>query len=176
MALHVIHGGDLSYDWVPIEEISDWVPKAMVASEDQLFWEHDGFDVAAIKKALDDRERGRRVRGASTISQQLVKNLFLWPGQNWFRKGLEVVYTLWLELVLPKQRIIELYVNIAEFGEGIYGAEAASQHFFKKPAKRITASQAALMAVVLPNPKRMKIDRPGPYMRGRQQWVLRQML
>lgn len=176
MVLHVMDGGDLNYDWVPIEEISTWVPKAMVASEDQLFWEHDGFDVKAIKKALDDRERGRRVRGASTISQQVVKNLFLWPGQSWFRKGLEAGYTVWLELVLPKERIIELYVNIAEFGDGVYGAEAASQQYFKKPAKRITASQAALMAVVLPNPKRMKISSPGPYVRGRQQWVLRQML
>lgn len=176
MVLHVMDGGELNYDWVPMEEISSWVPKAMVASEDQLFWEHDGFDVKAIKKALDDRERGRRVRGASTISQQVVKNLFLWPGQSWFRKGLEAGYTVWLELVIPKDRIIELYVNIAEFGEDVYGAEAASQRYFKKPAKRITASQAALMAVVLPNPKRMKISSPGPYVRGRQQWVLRQML
>jgi monofunctional biosynthetic peptidoglycan transglycosylase len=115
------------------------------------------------------------VRGASTISQQVVKNLFLWPGQSWFRKGLEAGYTLWLELVLPKERILEIYVNIAEFGYGVYGAEAAAQRYFDKPASKLTRSESALMAVVLPNPKKMKLDRPGPYMRGRQAWVLRQM-
>jgi monofunctional biosynthetic peptidoglycan transglycosylase len=163
------------YDWESSENISKWVGRAMVASEDQKFYDHFGFDVEAVQKALKDRERGRRVRGASTISQQVVKNLFLWPGQSWIRKGLEAGYTLWLELVLPKERILEIYVNIAEFGYGVYGAEAAAQRYFDKPASKLTRSESALMAVVLPNPKKMKIDRPGPYMRGRQAWVLRQM-
>jgi monofunctional biosynthetic peptidoglycan transglycosylase len=163
------------YDWESSENISKWVGRAMVASEDQKFWDHYGFDIEAVQKALKDRERGRRVRGASTISQQVVKNLFLWPGQSWIRKGLEAGYTLWLELVLPKERILEIYINIAEFGYGVYGAEAAAQRYFDKPASKLTRSEAALMAVVLPNPKKMKLDRPGPYMRGRQGWVLRQM-
>ncbi len=163
------------YDWESSETISKWVGRAMVASEDQKFWDHHGFDIEAVQKALKDRERGRRVRGASTISQQVVKNLFLWPGQSWIRKGLEAGYTLWMELVLPKERILEIYINIAEFGYGVYGAEAAAQRYFDKPASKLTRSEAALMAVVLPNPKKMKLDRPGPYMRGRQGWVLRQM-
>lgn len=171
----VVHQEFYRYDWESSENISKWVGRAMVASEDQKFWDHFGFDVEAVQKALKDRERGRRVRGASTISQQVVKNLFLWPGQSWFRKGLEAGYTLWLELVLPKERILEIYINIAEFGYGVYGAEAAAQRYFDKPAGKLTRSEAALMAVVLPNPKRMKLDRPGPYMRGRQAWVLRQM-
>lgn len=163
------------YDWESSENISKWVGRAMVASEDQKFWDHYGFDIEAVQKALKDRERGRRVRGASTISQQVVKNLFLWPGQSWIRKGLEAGYTLWMELVLPKERILEIYINIAEFGYGVYGAEAVAQRYFDKPASKLTRSEAALMAVVLPNPKKMKLDRPGPYMRGRQAWVLRQM-
>lgn len=163
------------YDWESSENMSKWVGKAMVASEDQKFYDHFGFDIEAVQKALKDRERGRRVRGASTISQQVVKNLFLWPGQSWIRKGLEASYTLWLELVLPKERILEIYVNIAEFGYGVYGAEAAAQRYFDKPASKLTRSESALMAVVLPNPKKMKLERPGPYMRGRQAWVLRQM-
>jgi monofunctional biosynthetic peptidoglycan transglycosylase len=171
----VVHQEFYRYDWESSENISKWVGKAMVASEDQKFYDHFGFDVEAVQKALKDRERGRRVRGASTISQQVVKNLFLWPGQSWIRKGLEAGYTLWLELVLPKERILEIYVNIAEFGYGVYGAEAAAQRYFDKPASKLTRSESALMAVVLPNPKKMKLDRPGPYMRGRQAWVLRQM-
>lgn len=163
------------YDWESSENMSRWVGKAMVASEDQKFYDHFGFDIEAVQKALKDRERGRRVRGASTISQQVVKNLFLWPGQSWIRKGLEASYTLWLELMLPKERILEIYVNIAEFGYGVYGAEAAAQRYFDKPASKLTRSESALMAVVLPNPKKMKLERPGPYMRGRQAWVLRQM-
>jgi len=171
----VVHQEFYRYDWESSENMSKWVGKAMVASEDQKFYDHFGFDIEAVQKALKDRERGRRVRGASTISQQVVKNLFLWPGQSWIRKGLEAGYTLWLELVLPKERILEIYVNIAEFGYGVYGAEAAAQRYFDKPASKLTRSESALMAVVLPNPKKMKLERPGPYMRGRQAWVLRQM-
>lgn len=171
----VVHQEFYRYDWESSENMSKWVGKAMVASEDQKFYDHFGFDIEAVQKALKDRERGRRVRGASTISQQVVKNLFLWPGQSWIRKGLEASYTLWLELVLPKERILEIYVNIAEFGYGVYGAEAAAQRYFDKPASKLTRSESALMAVVLPNPKKMKLERPGPYMRGRQAWVLRQM-
>lgn len=171
----ITEGKTYRYEWVSADEVSKWPGKAVVASEDQRFFDHWGLDLQAIDKALDERKRGRRSRGASTISQQVVKNLYLWPGQSWFRKGLEAVYTVWMELVLPKERILLIYLNIAEFGYGVYGVEAAAQRYFDRPAADITRSQAALMAVVLPNPKRMRLDRPGPYMRGRQQWVLGQM-
>lgn len=176
MLRHVVtEGKTYRYEWVSADEISKWPGKAVVASEDQRFHEHWGLDLAAIEKALDEKQRGRRVRGASTISQQVVKNLYLWPGQSWIRKGLEAGYTVWMELVLPKDRILLIYLNIAEFGYGVYGVEAAAQRYFNKPASELTRSEAALMAVVLPNPKKMRLNRPGPYMRGRQQWVLRQM-
>jgi len=171
----ITEGKTYRYEWVSADEISKWPGKAVVASEDQRFYEHWGLDLQAIDKALDERKRGRRARGASTISQQVIKNLYLWPGQSWFRKGLEAVYTVWMELVLPKDRILLIYLNIAEFGYGVYGVEAAAQRYFDRPAAKLTRSQAALMAVALPNPKRMRLNRPGPYMRGRQAWVLGQM-
>jgi len=147
-----------------------------VAAEDQRFARHLGFDFKQIDRALEDRERGRRVRGASTISQQVAKNLFLWPGQSWFRKGLEAGLTVLIELAWSKQRILEVYLNVAEFGRGTWGVQAASQRFFRKDAARLNRSEAALLAAVLPAPKRYRADQPGPYVRKRQAWIERQMV
>lgn len=163
------------HDWVPWSEISRHAAVAVIAAEDQKFLEHDGFDFEAIDQALTDAQRGRRLRGASTISQQVAKNLFLWPRQSWVRKGLEAWFTLWIELLWPKQRILEVYLNSAEFGRGIWGVEAASRHFFGKPAARLNRPEAALLAAVLPNPRRFRVANPSPYVRQRQDWILWQM-
>ena len=164
-----------AHDWVPWSEISRHAAIAVIAAEDQKFLEHDGFDLEAIDKAMTDAKRGRRLRGASTISQQVAKNLFLWSGQSWARKGLEAWFTLWIELLWPKQRILEIYLNSAEFGRGIWGVEAASRHFFSKPAAGLNRPEAALLAAVLPNPKRFRVSNPSPYVRQRQDWILWQM-
>lgn len=166
---------DAMHDWVPWSEISRHAPVAVIAAEDQQFLAHGGFDFAAIDQALSDAKRGRRLRGASTISQQVAKNLFLWSGQSWLRKGLEAWFTLWIELLWPKQRILEVYLNSAEFGRGIWGVEAASRHFFGKPAAQLNRPEAALLAAVLPNPKRYRVSNPSPFVRQRQQWILWQM-
>ena len=163
------------HDWVPWSEISENAAIAVIAAEDQRFPLHDGFDFEAINKALADAGRGRRQRGASTISQQVAKNLFLWPGHNWFRKGLEVWFTIWIEALWPKRRILEVYLNSAEFGRGVWGVEAASRHFFGKSAAKLTRSEAALLAAVLPSPKRMRVANPSAYVRKRQAWILDQM-
>jgi monofunctional biosynthetic peptidoglycan transglycosylase len=168
-------GYDFRHEWRDFAQISPNLPLAVVAAEDQQFPLHHGFDFKQIDKALQDRERGRRVRGASTISQQVAKNLFLWPGQSWFRKGLEAGITVLIELAWPKQRILEVYLNVAEFGRGTWGAQAASKRFFRKDASRLTRAEAALLAAVLPAPKRYRADQPGPYVRKRQAWILRQM-
>ncbi|MDU4265713.1 MAG: monofunctional biosynthetic peptidoglycan transglycosylase [Enterobacter hormaechei] len=153
-----------------------WMGLAVIAAEDQKFPEHWGFDVAAIEKALDHNERHEnRVRGASTLSQQTVKNLFLWDGRSWVRKGLEAGLTLGVETVWSKKRILTVYLNIAEFGDGVFGVEAASQRYFGKPASRLTMSEAALLAAVLPNPLRFKASAPSGYVRSRQAWIMRQM-
>ncbi|WEP50051.1 monofunctional biosynthetic peptidoglycan transglycosylase [Cronobacter dublinensis subsp. beijingensis] len=171
--------GDFSYvahsDWVSMDEISPWMGLAVIAAEDQKFPEHWGFDMAAIQKAVSHNERSRRIRGASTLSQQTAKNLFLWDGRSWLRKGLEAGLTLGIETVWSKRRILTVYLNIAEFGEGVFGVEEASQRYFNKPARRLTASEAALLAAVLPNPIRFKVSAPSGYVRARQQWILRQM-
>ncbi len=172
--------GDFGYvahsDWVGMDEISPWMGLAVIAAEDQKFPEHWGFDVAAIEKALDHNERHEnRVRGASTLSQQTVKNLFLWDGRSWVRKGLEAGLTLGVETVWSKKRILTVYLNIAEFGDGVFGVEAASQRYFGKPASRLTMSEAALLAAVLPNPLRFKASTPSGYVRSRQAWIMRQM-
>ena len=167
--------GPTMHDWVAWPEISRQAAVAVIASEDQHFLEHSGFDFEAIDKAWTAAKRGRRLRGASTISQQVAKNLFLWPGQSWLRKGFEAWFTLWIEWLWPKQRILEVYLNSAEFGRGIWGVEAASQHFFHKPAVRLNRNEAALLAAVLPNPKRFRVDHPSPYVQQRQAWILRQM-
>ena len=168
-------GYDFRHEWRDWNQISRQAALAVVAAEDQRFPLHRGFDFKQIDKALKDRERGRRVRGASTISQQVAKNLFLWPGQSWFRKGLEAGLTVLIELTWPKRRILEVYLNVAEFGRGTWGVQAASRRFFRKDATHLNRSEAALLAAVLPSPKRYRADQPGPYVRKRQAWILRQM-
>ncbi|HEU0225503.1 MAG TPA: monofunctional biosynthetic peptidoglycan transglycosylase [Steroidobacteraceae bacterium] len=163
------------HDWVPWEQISRHAAVAVIAAEDQKFLEHGGFDFEAIDQALTDASRGRRLRGASTISQQVAKNLFLWPGQSWPRKGLEAWFTLCIETLWPKRRILEVYLNSAEFGRGVWGVEAASRRYFRKPAADLNRPEAALLAAVLPNPKRFRAANPSPYLRQRQDWILWQM-
>jgi monofunctional glycosyltransferase len=167
--------GWAEHDWVPWAGISRHAAVAVIAAEDQKFLGHKGFDLEAIDKAMTDAKRGGRMRGASTISQQVAKNLFLWPGQSWLRKGLEAWFTLWIETLWPKQRILEVYLNSAEFGHGVWGVEAASRRFFHKPAAKLNREEAALLAAVLPSPKRFRVDHPSPYVQQRQAWILRQM-
>lgn len=172
--------GDFHYvahsDWVSMDEISPWMGLAVIAAEDQKFPDHWGFDVSAIEKALAHNERNEnRIRGASTLSQQTAKNLFLWDGRSWVRKGLEAGLTLGIETVWSKKRILTVYLNIAEFGDGVFGVEAASQRYFHKPASRLSPSEAALLAAVLPNPLRFKASAPSGYVRSRQAWIMRQM-
>jgi monofunctional biosynthetic peptidoglycan transglycosylase len=163
------------YQWVDMDRISPQAALAVVASEDQLFPVHYGFDLKSIQKAVLDGDDGKPMRGASTISQQVAKNLFLWPGRSLVRKGLEAWFTVLLETLWPKKRILEVYLNIAEFGHGTYGVEAAARRFFNKPASGINASEAALLAAVLPSPRRLRVDRPSPYVISRQQWIMDQM-
>lgn len=172
--------GDFGYvahsDWVSMDEISPWMGLAVIAAEDQKFPGHWGFDVSAIEKALAHNERNEnRIRGASTLSQQTAKNLFLWDGRSWVRKGLEAGLTLGMETVWSKKRILTVYLNIAEFGDGVFGVEAAAQRYFHKPASRLSLSEAALLAAVLPNPLRFKANAPSGYVRSRQAWIIRQM-
>lgn len=165
----------LQQHWVPIEQIAGHLQIAVVASEDQKFPQHQGFDLDAIEDAWAERQSGARRRGASTISQQVAKNLFLWSEPSWVRKGLEVWFTGWIELLWSKQRILEVYLNIAEFGDGVYGAEAAATQFFDTRAASLSSAQAALLAAVLPNPKQYRAEAPGPYLLERRQWIERQM-
>jgi len=165
----------LRYDWVPLEKMSPHAAVAVIAAEDQLFAAHWGFDVQAIEKAMKHNKRGKRVRGASTITQQVAKNLYLWPGRSYLRKGLEAGLTLMLEVLWPKERILEVYLNIAEFGDGVYGVGAASEHLLKTDPDRLSRSQAARLAAVLPSPKRYSVRNPGPYVQRRAAWIERQM-
>jgi monofunctional biosynthetic peptidoglycan transglycosylase len=153
--------------WVAYEDISPNVKIAVIASEDQKFPTHYGFDLDQIDHAIEERESGRRVRGASTITQQVAKNLFLWPGQSFLRKGLEAYLTLLIETLWPKQRILEIYLNVAEFGPGIYGVGAASTHYFRHPPAKLSPPEGALLAAVLPSPKHLKADRPSAYVQRR---------
>jgi len=162
------------YEWVDLEHISPNAAIAVVASEDQQFPFHGGFDFNSIREAVRASERGKKLRGASTISQQVAKNLFLWNG-GLVRKGLEAYFTVLIEAIWPKERILEVYLNMAQFGEGIYGVEAASRRFFHKPASRLTSSEASLLAVVLPNPVKMHVDRPSSYVQMRLEQNLQQM-
>ena len=165
----------LQQHWRDYSQISPQLGLAVIASEDQLFPVHRGFDFKQIRKAMDEAERGRRARGASTISQQVAKNLFLWNGHSWVRKGLEAWFTVLIESLWSKQRILEVYLNVAEFGRGIYGAEAAAQAFYRKPAARLTREEAARLAAVLPNPALLHADRPSRYVQRRQQQIAAQM-
>jgi len=165
----------LSKDWEPISNISKNAPQAVIASEDQKFLDHNGFDIQAMEKAWENNKKGKRVKGASTITQQTVKNVFLWPSRSYLRKGLEAYFTVLVEFFWSKERIIEVYLNVIEMGDGIYGIEAASQAYYKKPALKLNRSQAAMIAAVLPNPRRWTPTKPTGYIRGRQSWILRQM-
>jgi monofunctional biosynthetic peptidoglycan transglycosylase len=165
----------IHHRWVDWANTSPQVKVAVIASEDQNFPAHYGFDLKSINDALAQRQRGRRVRGASTISQQVAKNLFLWPDQSWLRKGLEAYFTVLIETLWPKQRILEVYLNFAEFGRGVFGVGAAADAYFHKPPARLSPYDAALLAAVLPSPKRMRVDAPSNYVRARQQWILGQM-
>jgi monofunctional biosynthetic peptidoglycan transglycosylase len=163
------------HDWVPWPRISRHAALAVIAAEDQKFMLHDGFDFQQIEKAVTDAQRGKRLRGASTISQQVAKNLFLWPGQSWMRKGLEAWFTVWIEFLWPKRRILEVYLNSAQFGRGVWGVEAASRRYFGKEAAQLTREEAALLAAVLPSPTRYRVVSPGPWVRQRQAWILAQI-
>lgn len=165
----------LDYRWVDHGAISPWARLAVVAAEDQTFPQHAGFDFAAIQRARSHNRQQRRTRGASTISQQLAKNLFLWPSRSWLRKGVEAYFTVLIETLWPKRRILEVYLNIAEFGPGIYGVEAASQRFWGKPAAHLTAAEAALLAAVLPAPRRLRAQAPSAYVHTRAQQIQAQM-
>jgi len=163
------------HEWLPWERIGSAAPLAVVAAEDQKFSEHFGLDVESILSSIEDADNGGRLRGASTISQQLAKNLYLWPGRSFMRKGLEACLTVLLEAFLPKRRILEIYLNVVEFGPGVYGIGAASDYYFGKPPQALRDSEAALLAAVLPNPRRFDIGRPSDYVRERQRWIFEQM-
>lgn len=166
----------LKHDWVSIDKISKHLPLAVFCSEDQNFLNHLGFDIEAIEKAIEAAKKGdKQLRGASTISQQTAKNVFLWPGRSWVRKGFEVYFTVLIEFVWNKERIMEVYLNSIEMGNGIYGAEAAAQAYFKTSAIKLSKSQAAAIAAVLPNPRKYSANPPGPYVQGRISWIMGQM-
>jgi monofunctional biosynthetic peptidoglycan transglycosylase len=165
----------INKEWKDYEDISENMALAVIAAEDQKFFQHNGFDVEAIQKAIDKNEEGGRIKGASTISQQVAKNAFLWPERSWLRKGLEAYFTFLIETFWSKERILEVYLNVVEMGDGIYGTEAASQKYFGKPAKNLTRNEAALIAAVLPDPKRMSPTRASTYVYERQRWIVRQM-
>lgn len=163
------------HDWVPIEDISSNLQLAVICSEDQNFLKHNGFDFEAIEKAMINNEKGRRIRGASTISQQTAKNVFLWPKRSWFRKGLEVYFTFLIESFWSKERIMEVYLNSIEMGNGVYGAEESSKYWFKKPAIKLNRNEAAAIAAILPSPLRYRANPPSNYIEGRKNWIVRQM-
>ena len=172
-----ISGYGLKRDYVSWEEISPNMKLAVIASEDQLFPDHNGFDWKSIEKAMKhNKKKPKRVRGASTISQQVAKNVFLWNGRSWIRKGLEVYFTFMIETFWGKKRILEVYLNVAETGRGIFGVEAAARHYFKKPAKKLTQSEAARIAACLPNPKKYTIKPLSAAIQRRSPWVEQQMM
>ena len=165
----------VDYRWVDGSAIASSAARAAMAAEDQRFLDHHGIDFVSVDRALADYREGDGLRGASTITQQVAKNLFLWQGRSFVRKALEAYFALLIELLWSKQHILETYLNIAEFGPGVFGVEAAAQRFFGVPASRLTAPQAALLAAVLPNPHRLDAARPSGYVRSRQGWILTQM-
>ena len=158
--------------WVPMEEIAKPMRLAVIRAEDYKFYQHHGFDFEAIEKAIQYNKTHKKKKGASTISQQTAKNVFLWPSRSWLRKGLEAYFTVLIELFWSKDRILEVYLNVIELGRGVYGVEAASQKFFKKPASKLNKHQASLMAAVLPNPIKFRIDKPSRYVTNRQRKIM----
>ena len=167
MTTRAIEGEGWDYRWRSLDDISPQLVQAVIASEDSTFCAHRGFDMEAIEKALKANEKGGRIRGGSTISQQTAKNAFLWPGRDWIRKGLEAGYTVAIETVWGKRRIMEVYLNVAEWAPGVYGAEAAARHWFDKSAADLSPREAALLAAILPSPRRYNAGSPGPYVRRR---------
>ena len=169
--------GKIDKDWKSLDEIGKNMPLAVVTAEDQKFAEHFGFDMEAIEKAMkyNEKHKGKKVKGASTISQQTAKNVFLWPGRSWIRKGLEVYFTFVIEICWSKERIIEVYLNVIEMGPGVYGAEAAAQYYFNKSASDLTKKEAATIAAILPNPIRWSASRPTPYIIKKRNWIVRHM-
>lgn len=163
------------HHWVAYDEISQWMPRAVIATEDGRFYSHHGFDFKEINHAIKERREGKRSRGASTISQQTAKNVFLWPGHSWLRKGLEAYFTVLIELIWPKERIMEVYLNSIEMGAGIYGVDAAAEHYFGRTAATLTKRQAALIALCLPNPLKRNPASPSRYMLRRQRTIMRYM-
>lgn len=163
------------HHWVPLERIAPVLQTAVIAAEDQRFAEHHGLDGEAISDAVEEGLAGGRLRGASTITQQTAKNLFLWPGRNYLRKGMEAWFALLMDAAWPKPRILEIYLNVAEFGEGVYGAHAAAAVYFGKPPAKLNAEEAALLAAALPSPRRLDPAAPGDYLRRRQAWILEHM-
>lgn len=170
-----VRGYHTEFRWASLEEISPQAAIAVIASEDQQFPFHAGFDFDSIRDAVRESERGKRLRGASTISQQVAKNLFLWSGHSFVRKGLEAWFTVLIETLWPKERILEMYLNIAQFGDRVYGVQAAAGHFWHKSARSLDSRDAALLAAVLPNPHLLRVERPSRYVIARREWILGQM-
>lgn len=162
----------IKHQWVDLENISHFMPKTVVRSEDAKFYDHFGFDFEAIKKAQEYNKRHKKKKGASTISQQTAKNVFLWPSRTYIRKAMEAYFTVLIECLWPKKRIMETYLNVIELGPGIYGVEAASKYYFKKPAKKLTLSESALLTAVLPNPIKFKVNHPSSYILNRQSRII----
>jgi monofunctional glycosyltransferase len=176
MLVSLMKGEGLTRTYVPIEQINPNARLAVLAAEDQLFATHHGFDLKGIQAAMEFNENQTgKIRGASTISQQVAKNVFLWQGRSWLRKGLEGYCTVIMELIYSKKRILELYLNVAEMGTGIYGIEAAAQHYFRKKAANLTKEESAAIAAILPGPKMYKANPPSPYVSRRKKWILKQM-
>ncbi len=167
--------GRMRHQWVPLQQISPHLQVAAITAEDQRFPDHRGFDTEALREAVAEAIAGDRLRGASTISQQTAKNLYLWHGRSMLRKAMEAWFVVWMELFWSKERILEVYLNIAEWDDSLYGAEAAARHYFGKSAASLTSVEAALLAAVLPNPHRLRVDRPSSYVLERQLWILAQM-
>lgn len=168
-------GEEIKHEWVPIEKISRHLQLAVITSEDQNFARHNGFDMEAIEKAIENNKNGKKIRGASTISQQTAKNVFLFPNRSWLRKGLEVYFTFLIETAWSKERILEVYLNSIEMGKGVYGAEAAAQHWFKIDAFKLSVYQSAALAAILPSPRRYRANPASNYIQTRKNWIVRQM-
>ena len=178
MAIRAVQGDEnyeTKHDWKSIDEISVYLQLAVVSAEDQNFLKHNGFDYIAIEKAYDNNKKGKRLKGASTISQQTAKNVFLWPERSWFRKGLEVYFTFLIETLWSKERILEVYLNSIEMGNGVYGAEAASHFWFNKAAKNLSQYEAAAIAAILPSPLRYRANPASNFIENRKAWIVKQM-